>query len=90
MTKCDCDLNAPSCVDRREKQAALHRRQWEAEKARAAAHRCSVDDGTGCERCCEHGDTDERQCLDCGKDLLEDRMAAAYDYAKDRVKYGDC
>jgi hypothetical protein len=42
-----------------------------------------------CEECCEHGDTDDYACLDCGKELLEDRMCAAYDRAKDARKYGD-
>lgn len=50
---------------------------------------CKVDDGEVCEECCEHGDMDEGQCLDCGADRMEDMMAAAYDRAKDARKYGD-
>lgn len=44
-----------------------------------------------CEKCCEHDDIclDERCCLICGKDMTEHLMAAAYDRAKDRRKYGD-
>lgn len=53
-------------------------------------HNCKVDDGTLCEDCCEHGDMDDGQCLDCGADRTEDLMAAAYDRAKDARKYGDC
>lgn len=45
-------------------------------------HDCSVDDGSVCEECCQHGDSDEHNCLDCGKELLEDRMAQAYDRYK--------
>jgi hypothetical protein len=41
------------------------------------------------EETCEHWDTDDHCCLDCGKDLTEDRMAAAYDRAKDLRKYGE-
>lgn len=52
-------------------------------------HDCKIDDGTVCEDCCDHTDTDDYCCLDCGKELLEDRMAAAYDRAKDARKYGD-
>lgn len=43
-------------------------------------HECGDDDV--CEECCEHGDTDDHCCLDCGKDMTEDRMCAAYDRAK--------
>lgn len=45
------------------------------------SHVCGEDDEI-CEECCEHGDTDEYCCLDCGKELTEERMAAAYDRAK--------
>lgn len=38
---------------------------------------------------CEHMDKDGFVCLDCGKDLTEDIMAAAYDRAKDLRKYGE-
>ena len=40
---------------------------------------------------CEHTDVceDERVCLDCGEDRTEHMMAKAYDYYKDRMKYGD-
>jgi hypothetical protein len=48
------------------------------------AHNCDIDDGTSCTECCEHGDMDGGQCLDCGQDRTEDMMAAAYD----RSKYG--
>jgi len=40
--------------------------------------------GTEVDEECEHGDTDDYCCLDCGKDLTEDRMAMAYDMAKAR------
>lgn len=43
----------------------------------------------GCQACCDHDDTDDHCCLICGKDLTEDRMAAAYDRAKDLMKYGE-
>lgn len=42
-----------------------------------------------CEECCDHSDSDDHGCLICGKDLTEDRMARAYDQAKDFLKYGD-
>lgn len=35
-----------------------------------------------CEECCDHSDTDEYECLNCGKEMTEDRMAMAYDRAK--------
>jgi DNA-directed RNA polymerase subunit RPC12/RpoP len=35
--------------------------------------------GEACAACCPHDDTDEYCCLDCGKELGEDRAAAAYD-----------
>lgn len=38
---------------------------------------------TMCEECCEHGDQDDYCCLDCGKDMTEEKMARAYDLAKD-------
>lgn len=39
---------------------------------------------------CEHLDIDHKnQCLDCGADLTEDIMSAAYDRAKDLRKYGE-
>ena len=52
-------------------------------------HDCNRDDGTFCEECCDHQDADDYCCLDCGKELTEDRMALAYDMAKDARKYGD-
>lgn len=39
--------------------------------------------GDACAACCPHDDTDEYCCLDCGKELGEDRAAAAYDRWKD-------
>lgn len=45
--------------------------------------------GDICQSCCEHGDMDDGHCLDCGKDRREDLMSDAYDYYKDRMKYGD-
>lgn len=65
-------------------------KQYEKECAAKANHKCEIDDGTRCEECCDHQDTDDYCCLDCGKELLEDRMARAYDMAKDARKYGDC
>lgn len=54
-------------------------------------HSCSdLHDPDVCPECCDHADTDEYECLDCGKELTEDRMAAAFDRAKDARKYGDC
>jgi hypothetical protein len=38
---------------------------------------------------CDHEDTDDYSCLTCGEDMTEDRMAQAYDRAKDFRKYGD-
>jgi hypothetical protein len=40
---------------------------------------------------CDHFDVcdDERVCLDCGKDMTEEMMAAAYDRTKDLWKYGE-
>jgi predicted amidophosphoribosyltransferase len=32
---------------------------------------------------CEHADVDDFECLTCGKELLEDMAAAAFDRAKD-------
>lgn len=49
---------------------------------------CEGCDNTECEQCCTHDDTDDHCCLICGKDLTEDRMAAAYDRYKDEMKYG--
>lgn len=46
------------------------------------SHDCKISDGSVCEDCCEHGDTDDHSCLDCGKEMMEDRMAAAFDRAK--------
>lgn len=40
-------------------------------------------DDLNCQACCDHGDTDAYSCLDCGKELTADRMADAYDRAKD-------
>jgi DNA-directed RNA polymerase subunit RPC12/RpoP len=38
---------------------------------------------------CDHYETDDHfHCMDCGKDLTEDRMAAAYDRWKEARKYG--
>ena len=42
-----------------------------------------------CEECCEHGDMDDAQCMDCGADRTEYLSAMAYDRAKDQRKYGD-
>mgnify|MGYP001544975759 CR=1 FL=1 len=66
--------------------------QFEKELERAARHICGeeIEDADDiCQECCEHDDSDEHCCLICGADMMEDRMAAAYDYAKDRMKYGD-
>lgn len=41
-----------------------------------------------CQECCEHGDLEDLQCLDCGKDCTEDLMTRAYDLYKER-KYED-
>lgn len=47
--------------------------------------------GEPCEECCDHEfDPDEGFCcLNCGKDGTEDVMSAAYDRAKDFIKYGE-
>lgn len=45
---------------------------------------CECQEDEVCESCCPHDDTDEYECLDCGADLTEDRMAQAYDRAKGR------
>ncbi len=37
---------------------------------------------------CDHTDSDDYTCLDCGKELTEDRMAQAYDQYK-ASKYED-
>lgn len=42
-----------------------------------------------CQECCEHGDMDGGYCLDCGKDRTEELMSRAYDYYKDKMKYGE-
>lgn len=51
---------------------------------------CPVDGDERCEDCCDHGDvdSDERCCLDCGKDFTEQLMARAYDQWK-ASKYED-
>lgn len=50
---------------------------------------CPIDGDEQCEECCEHGDMEDGQCLDCGADRTEELMAMAYDHAKDLRKYGD-
>lgn len=42
---------------------------------------CEVECDNPCEECCEHGDicTDDRICLDCGKDMTEHLYAQAED-----------
>lgn len=44
----------------------------------------SDDDTYGCPTCCDHNDIDENErcCLDCGEDLTERMMCAAYDQYK--------
>lgn len=34
------------------------------------------------DKSCDHSDTDDYTCLDCGKDLMEQRICDAYDRAK--------
>lgn len=53
-------------------------------EALSTQHDCKVDDGTSCQECCEHGDMDDGQCLDCGMDRTEELSAQAYDYFKGR------
>lgn len=70
------------------KRVEEHRAQREAD----AKHVCGQEiDGASelCADCCDHSDTDDYSCLDCGAELLEDRMAQAYDRAKDARKYGN-
>jgi hypothetical protein len=84
------------CSDKHEaKVQADRRKRSEDEYARQKSHEycrdidgSCPDDGYACEECCDHSDTDSHCCLDCGTDLSESRMAAAYDYAKDARKYG--
>jgi hypothetical protein len=78
---CACDVGRPceSCSEK-----PFPTREQVAAKFGPPDHSCEIDDGTSCEKCCEHGDTEDNCCLDCGKDLFEDRMAAAYDRMKDR------
>lgn len=52
-------------------------------------HYCEIDDGSICPECCDHGDVDDCQCLDCGTDLTEELSTRAYDRAKDFQKYGE-
>lgn len=58
------------------------------EAAVAALQECRGCDSPDCVDCCEHGDQDDYTCLDCGKEMTEDRMSAAFYRAKDIRKYG--
>lgn len=55
-----------------------------------ARHVCHKDDDV-CEKCCEHefDSSSGYECLNCGKEGLEDIMSAAYDSYKDFMKYGE-
>lgn len=45
-------------------------------------------DDTECQDCCDHYDHDLNTCLQCGKNLTESLIVAAYDKAKSLRKYG--
>lgn len=38
---------------------------------------------------CDHSDIDEFTCLICGEDMMEQMISRAYDYYKEKFKYGD-
>ena len=44
-----------------------------------------------CQECCPHefDSSEGYTCLNCGKEGAEEVMSAAYDRAKDRMKYGE-
>ncbi len=70
-----------------------HTQEWidaKREDERDSIPRAEDSDCPGCEECCEHGDVDEGDCLDCGKDLREELSARAYDDAKGRRQDADC
>lgn len=55
----------------------------------AAVHGPEPCDASDCEECCDHHELDHFVCMDCGKDLTEQKMSDAYDRAKDIRKYGE-
>lgn len=93
--RCFCFLSSPrgQHTGLCDKRRADHEAE-QIEACRASGHEFNEAgeycDSESCPACCEHGDLDGGQCLDCGSDLTEDLSAEAYDRAKDARKYGDC
>lgn len=83
MKTCECGSTKQATCTCKGLQALVEKAmslpQWEC--CRDNEH-CTED--SPCESCCDHSDTDDYCCLDCGKELTEDRMCRAYDAWKDR------